>query len=282
MYEVHGCRYEVRGVSIGGVYTSMHVPELDVLFDVGTALRSTASVDTLFISHGHVDHIGALPSLLGIRGLVGMSKPLRVFMPAEIESTVRETLETISKMHRWTLDIDAVPMSPGDDVPLRHDLHVRAFRTFHPVPSLGYMIFRRVDKLKPEFRHLPGAEIGELRRRGEPIFDRIEKPELAYATDTLPKVFDREPWLFDVPQLIVECTFLDARKHVAAARAGCHIHLDDILPFAHEFRNDCVLFMHFSQIYRPHECESIVERRCREPFGGRVIPFIPDADDWPG
>ena len=39
----------LRGVSLGGVYTSIHVPELDVLLDVGVPLRQAAAVGTLLL-----------------------------------------------------------------------------------------------------------------------------------------------------------------------------------------------------------------------------------------
>ena len=55
-------------------------------------------------------------------------------------------------------------MSPGDELALRGDLRVRAVRTFHPVPSLGYVLVRRVAKLQPELAGLPGPEIAARRR----------------------------------------------------------------------------------------------------------------------
>ena len=73
---VRAGRYTVRGVSVGGVYTSLQIPELGVLLDIGLAPRSFAGVDQLVVSHGHADHIGALNTLLGIRGL--MRRPLIV------------------------------------------------------------------------------------------------------------------------------------------------------------------------------------------------------------
>src|SRR5215217_4262932 len=59
--------YTLRGVSVGGVYTSIAVPELGIVFDAGTSPRSTSAMDTILLSHGHADHIGALPAMLGIR-----------------------------------------------------------------------------------------------------------------------------------------------------------------------------------------------------------------------
>ncbi len=57
-------KFTIRGVSVGGIYTSLFVPELSALFDVGIPARSSAVADYIFISHAHVDHLGAMASLL--------------------------------------------------------------------------------------------------------------------------------------------------------------------------------------------------------------------------
>ena len=227
--EVRAGPYTIRGVSVGGVYTSLHVPELDLLLDVGIPFRSAAGVGTLLLSHAHADHAGALASLLGIRALHGIKRKLRVVMPAEIVATVHDALAAMSELQRWPLEIDAVGVEPGDEVALRKDLVVRAFKTFHPVPSLGYQVLRRVRKLRAEFVGLPGAEIAARKHAGEALFDDVEHRELAYATDTLIQVVDHEPSILTSRVLILEATFLDDRKPIEAARAGCHVHLDEIL-----------------------------------------------------
>ncbi len=277
--ELTAGRFTLRGASLGGMYTSLHVPELDACFDVGVAVRSAAAVERLFLSHAHVDHVGALATLLGMRGLSGVKAPLKIHLPEGVEGTLAESLRVLSGLHRWPLTFEAIPMRPGDEVRLRGKRFVRAFKTYHPVPSLGYAVFERVSKLKPEHADLPGARIGELRRSGADIFDVVERPLLAYATDTLPEVLHHEPWLGDVSTLILECTFLDERKTIHAARAGCHIHLDELLSHHAMLRNDRVVLMHFSQIYKPGEVRAILDQRLPSTLRDRVIPFLPATDD---
>jgi ribonuclease Z len=274
--------YTIRGVSVGGVYTSLAVPELGVVFDAGIPARSLAGLDTILLSHGHADHVGALPALLGIRALHGKTRPPRVIAPAEIVEDLEAALGALSKLQRFPLEIEAIGMHPGDERELRGDLRVRAVRTFHPVPSLGYVIARRIAKLRPEFRGLPGPEIAARRRAGEALLDHEDRLELAYATDTLVSALDHAPELYTARVLVLECTFLDDRKSLEASRAGCHIHLDELIERADRFANEHVVVMHVSQLYRPDEVAAILDARVPAALRARMIPFVPEGHNWPG
>ncbi len=274
--------YTIRGVSVGGVYTSLAVPELGVLFDCGIAPRSSGGIDTILLSHGHADHVGALPALLGIRGLHGKTKPPRVLMPAEIVDDLRAALAAMTKLQRWPIEIDAIGVEPGQEVALRGDLAIRAVRTFHPVPSLGYVLVRKIAKLRSELLGLDGASIAAKKRAGETVTEIKDQLELAYATDTLVSVLDHSPALLEARVLIIECTFLDERKSIEAARSGCHIHLDELVARADKFKNEHIVLMHVSQIYRPDEVASILDARVPASLRSRIIPFVPTTPHWPG
>jgi ribonuclease Z len=279
--EVSAGPYTVRGISVGGVYTSLQVPELGVVLDAGVPIRSFAGTDRIFLSHGHSDHASALGSLLGIRTLIGKAPP-QVFLPAEIEAPVREALAVQGRLHRTETDIETVPMNPGDTHHLGHGLWVRAFRTHHKVPSLCYQFFRRVSKLKPEFQSLPPEEIGRRRRAGEPLFDEVDRLELAYATDTLAHVLETAPSLLDCRVLILECTFIDAKRTVQDAQERLHIHLDEILARAESFRNEALVLMHFSQAYSPDEVHAVIQARAPESLRDRLRIFAPASGRWFG
>lgn len=273
--------YTVRGLSLAGIHTSLFVRELDALFDVGLATRSNAGASNVFLSHGHADHCGALVALLGIRGLMRLPPP-RVFLPVELAEPVREALTLFSRGQRYELSIMAHGLRPGDELELRPDLHVRAFRTHHSGSSLGYQFFTRVPKLKPEFLDLPGKEIALRRKRGDDLFLYEERLELAYATDTLLHVLDTMPSLLRTRVLILECTFLDERKTLASAHAGGHVHLDELLQRADDFQNEVIVLMHFSQLYAPAEVHEILRRRCPPELAKRLVVFAPRSGLWPG
>jgi ribonuclease Z len=208
--------------------------------------------------------------------------PPRVYLPAEIAEPVQAALDIFARVQRYELKLTLVPMQPGDERSLRPDLSVRAFRTQHTGPSLGYQFFTRVPKLKPAFRDLPGREIGARRQRGDDLFDFEERHLLAYATDTLLDVLDATPTLATTRVLILECSFLDGRKGIAASRAGGHVHLDELLQKAAYFENEALVLMHFSQMYSPAEVHSILEQRCPPELWKRVRILAPTRGAWPG
>jgi ribonuclease Z len=139
-----------------------------------------------------------------------------------------------------------------------------------------------VPKLKPEYLDLPGREIAVRRKRGDDLFEHEERLELAYATDTLLRVIDTTPSLLRTRVLILECSFLDARKELGASRAGGHIHLDELIERAAEFENEALVLMHFSQMYAPAEVHAILEQRCPEELRRRLVVFAPTSGPWPG
>ena len=265
----------LRGVSLGGVYTSIHVPELDVLLDVGTPLRQAAGAGTLLLSHAHADHVSALVTMLGLRGLHGMQRPLRIVMPAEIVPILERALAAMSELQRWPLAIEAIGLEPGDEYALRRDLIVRAVRTFHPVPSLAYLVVRKVQKLKAELAGLPGPEIARRRLAGEDVTIEGERAELAYVTDTLVQAIDRAPELAAAEVLVMESTFLDGRKALEDARAGCHVHLDELIARAPSIVTPQLVLMHVSQLYRPDEVDKILDARLPEELRARTRVILP-------
>lgn len=278
---VRAANLTVTGVSVGGIYTGLHVPELDVILDVGIAPRSFVGASNLLISHGHADHVGALCTLLGIRGLSGAPAP-RTFLPTEIAGDVSDAMAAYSRTQRRSLPVEYVGMAPGQEEALGADLHVRSFRTLHSVPSLGYVLFRRVQKLRPAFTALGPEEIRRRRLAGEVLFDIVERPVLGYATDTLVDVVDREPALRSAKVVILEATFLDERKERVQARDKCHIHLDEIIERADSFECESLVLMHFSQLYTPREVHEIVARRCPRQLKERIVVFAPERGSWPG
>jgi len=272
--------HTVTGVSVGGVYTAL-VPELNAIFDAGIAPRSFVGEDNLFISHGHADHVGALPAMMGVRGLAHRPAP-RTFLPQEICSDLSTGVEHFNRGQHRKLAIDYVSVAPGQDWSLGADLRVRAFRTMHTVPSVGYYLYRSVKKLRSEFAKMSSREIVERKSAGEDLFRTEERGELAYVTDTLIDVLDENPELYHARTLILECTFIDDRKTAKDCRDKFHVHLDEIIARAERFENESLVLMHFSQTYAPEHVHRVLKSRLPEPLRRRVRVFAPQKGPWPG
>ena len=74
--------YTLIGASLGGLYTSIYIPQIDSVFDVGLPMRAASMASRLFLSHAHLDHIGGLPAFLGMRGMMGKGRqPIDLFCP---------------------------------------------------------------------------------------------------------------------------------------------------------------------------------------------------------
>ncbi len=67
--------------------------------------------------------------------------------------------------------VELVGMRPGTEIELSREHVVTAFPTKHTVPSLGFVVWERRKKLKPEYQVLEGDQIprySPLRPGGEP------------------------------------------------------------------------------------------------------------------
>nr|CAB3449532.1 unnamed protein product [Digitaria exilis] len=236
--EIEG--YPVEGVSIGGQETCVIFPTLSLAFDIGRCPQRAVSQEFLFVSHGHLDHIGGLPMYVATRGLFRL-RPPTIFVPACLRDHVERLFEVHRAMDQSELKHNLVPLEVGEEYQLRRDLKVRAFRTYHVIPSQGYVIYSVKQKLKQEFIGLPGSEIKQLKLSGVEITNTVSTPEIAFTGDTTSD-FILDPDNADVLGakilvvevfyyyllLVGESTFLDDSIPVEHAREYGHTHLFEV------------------------------------------------------
>ncbi|KAL6541377.1 tRNA 3' processing endoribonuclease [Orobanche hederae] len=176
--------YSIDGLSIAGHETCVILPTLNLAFDIGKCPQRAVSQQFLFISHGHMDHIGGLPMYVATRGLYRMAPPT-VFVPKVIKENVEKIFEAHRAMDQSELKYTLIGLDVGEEFSLRRDLKVRAFKTYHVIPSQGYIVYSVRQKLKHEYVGLPGAEIKSLRLSGVEITDTYTSPEIAFTGDTM-------------------------------------------------------------------------------------------------
>lgn len=155
------------------------------------------AIADLFITHAHIDHIGALPSLLESWRLGGRTAPLRIVALPPVIEVVRKLIAAYDfelELDHWTYNVSLVPVESGERLTLG-GWPARIVAMDHSVPSAGV---------------------------------RLELPAgaLAYTCDTQPT-----PAIADLARdaklLIAECTYpagmeaaARAAKHLTAAEAG--------------------------------------------------------------
>lgn len=260
--------FHLEGFSLGGIETALYVPSWRLAIDVGRGRGALLRAKHIAITHTHIDHAGGLPYLLGLRQLYGMDPPT-LYVPAQSAAGFVEMIAAWDKIQRFTSRYHLVEARAGQSYPLGRGLELIPFRTFHVVPSVGYRVRRTTHKLLPALHGLPGPEIAARKARGETITEPKTQVELAVTGDTLPELFDRTPELYEARVLVTECTFLDDRKPYAAARAGGHIHLRDLMERADRFANQRLVLSHFSQIYKPSELPELLR-----PLAERAAPEV--------
>lgn len=257
--EIEG--YPVEGVSIGGQETCVIFPTLSLAFDIGRCPQRAISQELLFISHGHLDHIGGLPMYVATRGLFRL-RPPTIFIPACLRDLVERLFEVHRAIDQSELNHKLVPLEVGEEYELRRDLKVKAFRTYHAIPSQGYVIYSVKQKLKHEFIGLPGSEIKRLKLSGVEITNTVSTPEIAFTGDTTAD-FILDPDNADAlgaKILVVESTFLDDSISVEHAREYGHTHLFEIASQSDKLRNKAILLIHFSARYTTEEIDAAVSR----------------------
>ncbi|KEH40701.1 nuclear ribonuclease Z [Medicago truncatula] len=176
--------YQVEGLSIGGHETCVIFSHFRVAFDIGRCPPRAVSMDFLLISHAHMDHIGGLPMYVATRGLYRM-KPPTIIVPISVKEDVEKLFEIHRKMDQSELKHNLVGLDVGEEFSLRHDLKVKAFRTYHVIPSQGYILYSVKNKLKPEYIGLSSDEIKKLKFSGVEITNTLKEPEIAFTGDTM-------------------------------------------------------------------------------------------------
>ncbi len=261
-------------------------------FDLGVVTQRAVYLANVFISHGHPDHISAVPQHVARRRLLQLP-PASYYVPPCCVQPLRAMLQAMAELDGSPTSLaehaQVVAMLPAEmaaasascdagsspsaaavvtEVSIARDCIVRAWPTTHRVPSQGYSMWRTKKSLKPALAaelaagRLSARQLGELRRDGQEIEDISSTCVFAFSGDTtLQAVLDYQPAL-EADALVLECTYFDASRHpVSLAQERGHVHLDEIAANALAFRNRRLVLMHFSDSYTHEEITTLVATR---------------------
>jgi ribonuclease Z len=263
----------IEGYSRAAVQTYWRIPELKLGFDLGAQPWDFMGTPTWLITHTHLDHVAALPVYVARRRMMRMEPPT-LYLPSEALEDVRRLLLIMQRLDRGRMICQLNGLNVGDEIELSRELVVTAFRTSHTIPSLGYVVWDRRFKLKEEYHGLPGERIRDLRLSGTAVTREVRTPLLAYTGDTSPAGLDDYPPVYEAKILITEVSFIRPSHRREKIHKFGHMHLDDVVERAERFRNELIIFAHFSTRYHAQEIRRLIEGKLPPHLKERVKLWV--------
>lgn len=265
--------FTIEGFSRAAVQTYWRIPEFKLGFDLGAQPWSFMGTPNWFVSHTHMDHVAALPQYVARRRMMKMDPPTIYLAEAAIDP-IRTILRQLTRLDRGRLPCELIPIKPGDEIELSREQVVTVSATRHTVPSLGFVVWDRRNKLLAEFQELSGEQIRDLRLSGTEVTREIRVPRLAYLGDSSPEGLDACPAMFEADVLIMELTFVSPRHRKEHIHKFGHMHLDDLVERRDRFRNKLLIASHFSTRYQSREIRYHVQKRLPDMLDGRLHLWI--------
>ncbi len=259
----------IEGYSRAAVQSYWRLPELKLGFDLGAQPWDFMGTPTWFVSHTHLDHIAALPVYVARRRMMKMDPPT-IYLPHGAIEWIERLLKVFTRLDRGRAPCHLIGTHPGDEIELSREHVVTASPTQHTIPSLGYTVWERRRKLKPEYHGLPGDKIRDLRQGGVEVTSDLRIPLVAYLGDSTPQGLDDCPAMYEAQVLIMEMTFVAPRHRPEKVRKFGHMHLNDVVERRDRFQNELIIATHFSTRYHQRQIREHVEKAIPDMLDGRL------------
>jgi ribonuclease Z len=260
----------VEGFSRAAMQTYWRIPQLKLGFDCGGHPWEFMNTPNWFISHTHMDHLLALPAYVCRRRMMKMSPPT-IFLPAQSVHLVEKLFDVYKHLDHGRLPCQLVGVQPGEEYVLSREIVVTAVETFHSIRSVGYIVWERRKRLKPELQKLPQEQIRQLAVSGQEVSVEVRFPRAAYLGDSTIQGLDANPAMFEADILIMEMSFVAKRHRGDKLRRYGHVHLDDVVERREKFRNGVVIASHFSTRCPDREIKRIVTKRLPDMLAGKLV-----------
>ena len=225
------------------------------------------------ITHGHLDHMAAVPTFVARRRMMKMEPPT-IYLPEEIVDATRTLLNAWQRLDRGRMNVTLTGVRPGDEFDLSREHVATVFRTTHTVPSVGYIIWDRRHKLKQELQGLPQDVIRDRKLAGEEVTEEVRIPLVCYTGDTSPRGLDDCEAAYRARILITELTFYRPEHRREKIHKFGHMHLDDFVERADRFQNELIIVSHFSTRYHENQLERALEKRVPAQLRDRMEIWV--------
>lgn len=222
------------------------------------------AINTVLISHGHLDHIMGLPGFFFIRSSAkgDNTKPLQIIYPKGDKDIlrIRKFIEdSFLPPHELKFPVTWTEVNVGDTVSIGNKRYIETFATKHDSTrlTLGYRIMESRQTLKKNLIGLSHDEIKKKINNGDHITDDNPRNVLTYTGDTT--VQDVKE--YNQAELLVhECTFID-RKDI---KYDSHSLLEDVLNCVKKYEPKNLLLNHFSVRYSQEMCTAAIKKQAKE------------------
>ncbi|OFV81498.1 MAG: hypothetical protein A2Y78_03360 [Acidobacteria bacterium RBG_13_68_16] len=235
----------LRGTSVAARATAFAVPEFGVALDVGRMSPTIAAQPVVLLSHGHLDHLSGVLAYLNVRARFHTGDPTRLVVPESVAGPLTQALALMPGMEsvrkRLRLEDVIVGVTPGVRVKIAGGTAV-PFVVDHSIATLGWALRR----------------------------PRRRRAVLVYAADGSTEPFTADLGLLDAELAIVECTFLERNRKVAA-RLAKHAHLSDWVALASKLRCDHLVLAHLPPM--PSARITTLLAPLAERFQGRLVAW---------
>ena len=259
---------ELQGYSVAGEETAIILPRLDVCFDIGKAPEQAVPINHLLLSHGHIDHCSGLAYYLSHRAFCNI-KPATVLLPENIVAPVRKMLDCWGEIDGNRIDANLIGVKPGDVCQIKPNLIAKVFETKHCYGSVGYTLIETRKKLKDEYLGLPAKKLVELKKQGKEIDYPLDIPLVTYLGDTHYMDFSQLDYVANSQVMIAECTFF-TDEHNDRAKAGKHIHIDQLAKLLEKMNNDHILLIHLTLRTGLKEMRKILKKQLPSEIYNKV------------
>ncbi|TGL77652.1 MBL fold metallo-hydrolase [Leptospira yasudae] len=270
----HHKQYQFEGISEGGIRTSLYLPSLSLMFDIGAQNPNRIHLDTLLLTHSHLDHSSGLPYYISQRSLRKL-KPPKIFVPVPLEEPMRKILDLYSQIEDFPYSYEMKGVSDGEKIDLDPHHFFSPHKTFHRVPSQGYTIYQRRKKLKKEFQSFSKEELNRVLKEKTEVSELSEAPVISFSGDTKIEFVLEHEDVANSSILFIECTYIDKERNTAQAREWGHIHLDEILGNLSAFKNEKIVLIHFSKRYTVPYIREVLDKRIPKEERHRFHAFLP-------
>jgi len=267
----------VAGGSRAGEGSLVLLPQLRLALDPGRAHRALPPMNTVVVSHGHMDHLGGLGYWASQRYLNAMG-PATLIAPGEIVGQIERLLELHAELEGGRpYQVEMVGVADGASHRFRDDFELVFFSTDHWVPTLGTRVVWCRRRLRAELLGLPGEEIARRRLAGECVSEEHRLGLASYCADSGPQLFRRHPEVTDSEVVFLECSFYRTADRERADRYG-HLHLEDLTALAGQLRCRHLVLLHASRRHRLREVEQILDAELRPLLNCEMHHLMVDWD----